>query len=142
MTDVYYNFDGTTIDANEIAAQIKTELRKADPKPVADTISDKFTVRTVARVVDSAFAEFLEDVEYRLSIALGVEVELDLTRFENSFEEVCDVVESEVARNEESEDEDEEELAPYVYSSYDPEWDEEDEDFDDSEDYDFENPRY
>lgn len=143
MTTNYYNFAGTAVDVNDVAAQIKTEFNKVKSTPVDDSSLDKHTVRTVARIVDSAFSEFLDDVAYRLDVGLDRNIDLNLSHFEDLYEKICDTVENEVRLSitEDEEDEDEE-LAPYVYSSYDPEWDEDEEDFVDSEDYDFENPRY
>lgn len=143
MTTNYYNFAGTAVDDNDVAAQIKTEFDRMKFTPVDDSSLDKHTVRTVARIVDSAFSEFLDDVAYRLDVGLDRNIDLNLSHFEDLYEKICDTVENEVrlSTTEDEEDEDEE-LAPYVYSSYDPEWDEDEEDFVDSEDYDFENPRY
>ena len=143
MTTNYYNFAGTAVDVNDVAAQIKTEFNRVKSTPVDDSSLDKHTVRTVARIVDSAFSEFLDDVAYRLDVGLDRNIDLNLSHFEDLYEKICDTVENEVrlSTTEDEEDEDEE-LAPYVYSSYDPEWDEDEEDFVDSEDYDFENPRY
>ena len=143
MTTNYFNFTGTAVDENDVAAQIKTEFSRMKSTPVDDSSLDKHTVRTVARIVDSAFSEFLDDVAYRLDVGLDRNINLNLSHFEDLYEKICDTVENEVrlSTTEDEEDEDEE-LAPYVYSSYDPEWDEDEEDFVDSEDYDFENPRY
>lgn len=143
MTTNYYNFAGTAVDVNDVAAQIKTEFNRVKSTPVDDSSLDKHTVRTVARIVDSAFSEFLDDVAYRLDVGLDRNIDLNLSHFEDLYEKICDTVENEVrlSTTEDGEDEDEE-LAPYIYSSYDPEWDEDEEDFVDSEDYDFENPRY
>lgn len=144
MTTNYYNFAGTAVDDNDVAAQIKTEFNRMKSTPVGDSSLDKHTVRTVARIVDSAFSEFLDDVAYRLDVGLDRNIDLNLSHFEDLYEKICDTVENEVRLSivEDDEDEDVEELAPYIYSSYDPEWDEDEEDFVDSEDYDFENPRY
>lgn len=143
MTTNYYNFAGTAVDVNDVAAQIKTEFNRVKSTPVDDSSLDKHTVRTVARIVDSAFSEFLDDIAYRLDVGLDRNIDLNLSHFEDLYEKICDTVENEVrlSTTEDGEDEDEE-LAPYIYSSYDPEWDEDEEDFVDSEDYDFENPRY
>lgn len=143
MTTNYYNFTGTAVDMNDVAAQIKTEFNRMKSTPVKDSSLDKHTVRTVARIVDSAFSEFLDDVASRLDVGLDRNIDLNLSHFEDLYEKICDTVENEVrlSTTEDEEDEDEE-LAPYIYSSYDPEWDEDEEDFDDFEDYDFENPRY
>lgn len=143
MTTNYYNFTGTAVDMNDVAAQIKTEFNRMKSTPVKDSSLDKHTVRTVARIVDSAFSEFLDDVADRLDVGLDRNIDLNLSHFEDLYEKICDTVENEVRLSitEDEEDEDEE-LAPYIYSSYDPEWDEDEEDFDDFEDYDFENPRY
>lgn len=143
MTTNYFNFTGTAVDENDVAAQIKTEFNRMKSTPVGDSSLDKHTVRTVARIVDSAFSEFLDDVAYRLDVGLDRNIDLNLSHFEDLYEKICDTVENEVrlSTTEDGEDEDEE-LAPYIYSSYDPEWDEDEEDFVDSEDYDFENPRY
>lgn len=143
MTTNYFNFTGTAVDENDVAAQIKTEFNRVKSTPVDDSSLDKHTVRTVARIVDSAFSEFLDDVAYRLDVGLDRNIDLNLSHFEDLYEKICDTVENEVRLSivEDEEDEDEE-LAPYIYSSYDPEWDEDEEDFVDSEDYDFENPRY
>lgn len=144
MTTNYFNFTGTAVDENDVAAQIKTEFSRMKSTPVDDSSLDKHTVRTVARIVDSAFSEFLDDVAYRLDVGLDRNINLNLSHFEDLYEKICDTVENEVRLStvEEEEDEELEELAPYIYSRYDPEWDEDEEDFVDSEDYDFENPRY
>lgn len=144
MTTNYYNFAGTAVDNNDVAAQIKTEFNRMKSTPVGDSSLDKHTVRTVARIVDSAFSEFLDDIAYRLDVGLDRNIDLNLSHFEDLYEKICDTVENEVRLSivDEDEEDEDEELAPYVYSSYDPEWDEDEEDFDDSEDYDFENPRY
>lgn len=141
MTTNYFNFTGTAVDENDVAAQIKTEFNRMKSTPVGDSSLDKHTVRTVARIVDSAFSEFLDDVAYRLDVGLDRNIDLNLSHFEDLYEKICDTVENEVRLSTVEEEEDEE-LAPYIYSSYDQEWDEDEEDFVDSEDYDFENPRY
>ena len=141
MTTNYFNFTGTAVDENDVAAQIKTEFSRMKSTPVDDSSLDKHTVRTVARIVDSAFSEFLDDVAYRLDVGLDRNINLNLSHFEDLYEKICDTVENEVRLSTVEEEEDEE-LAPYIYSSYDQEWDEDEEDFVDSEDYDFENPRY